>query len=88
MLGVYTIRDSAAEAFMRPFFAQGKGSAIRSFQDLCNDPEHPVGQHPEDYSLFEVGSFDEVTGVLDGHEPRSLGNGATFVLGVQLEHAG
>lgn len=80
MLKVFTIRDGACEAFMRPFFAQAAGAAIREFADLANNPEHPVGQHPEDYTLFEIGWFDEATGEICGLElgPRSLGNGSTF----------
>ncbi len=79
MLSAFTIRDSAAEAFMRPFFSQSKGAAIRSFSDLVNgDDDHPVAQHPQDYTLFEIGSFDELKGEFTAHEPRSLGNGATF----------
>ncbi len=82
MLSVFTIRDSAAEAFMRPFFAQSSGSAVRSFSDAVNDPEEsPMGAHPEDYTLFLVGEFDELTGTFSTHEPRSLGNGSTFKVG-------
>lgn len=82
MLGVYTIHDSAAEAFMRPFFAQSSGAAIRSFSDLVNGTErdHPVAAHPEDYTLFEIGQFNERTGQLVSCEPRSLGNGITFLV--------
>jgi len=80
MLGAFTIRDSASEAFMRPFFAQSKGSAIRSFSDMVNGSDHPISDHPADYTLFEVGEFDEMTGLLKVHEPRSLGNGATFLV--------
>jgi len=86
MLDAFTIRDSAAEAFMRPFFAQSSGAAIRSFSDMVNsdDKDHPVGQHPEDYTLFSIGSFDEQTGLMKVHPPESLGNGATFLVGYQL----
>lgn len=79
MLNAFTIRDSAAEAYMRPFFAQSPGAAIRSFSDLVNDPEHPIGQHPEDYTLFQIGEFEELSGVLEVYEPRSLGNGIQYV---------
>lgn len=81
MLRLFTIRDGATEAFMRPFAAQAPGAAIREFQDLANDQDHPIGQHPEDYTLFEIGFFNEASGELEPLEqgPRSLGNGLTFV---------
>ncbi len=81
MLAMFTVRDGAAEAFMRPFFAQSTGAAIRSFSDMVNaDGEDVVSQHPEDFTLFSLGTFQEETGAMEVHEPRSLGNGSTFVL--------
>lgn len=79
-LSAFTVRDSCAEAFIRPFFAQSPGAAIRSFSDEVNGGDSPVSSHPQDYTLFEIGVFDCLTGILDAHEPRSLGNGATFLL--------
>lgn len=59
------VRDAKVEAFMVPFFAQSVGSAERSFGDLARDKEHAVGQHPEDYALFYLGSFNQETGQFD-----------------------
>ena len=56
---VYTIFDTASGAAMRPFFAQGDGAAMREFSDLAVNAEHPIGKHPEDYSLFRIGQFDD-----------------------------
>ncbi len=74
-----TIRDSAAEVYARPFFARAPGEAIRSFSDLVNEQDHPIGEHPDHYTLFQIGSFDEQTGSVEAHEPRSLGNGMDYV---------
>ena len=56
---VYTIFDTASGAAMRPFFAQGDGAAMREFSDLAVNADHPIGKHPEDYSLFRIGQFDD-----------------------------
>ncbi len=81
MLELFCIRDSQAEAFMRPFCAQSSGAAIRSFSDMVNSQgSELISSHPEDFTLFSLGSFDEQDGMLTVHEPRSLGNGSTFVL--------
>lgn len=77
---VFTIHDSASSAFMRPFFSQAPGAAIREFSDLVNGEKHPVSSHPEDYTLYEIGKFDESTGKLTACEPISLGNGVTFLV--------
>lgn len=69
---LFSVFDSKAEAFLRPFLAETKGLAARSFTDACNDPEHEMCKHAEDYTLFCVGEFDQVTGELVGTQPESL----------------
>lgn len=74
-----TIFDSAAECYQRPFFCRAVGEATRIFSDLVNDPDHPVGQHPDHYTLFRIGEFSEFSGVIVPCDPVSLGNGVPFV---------
>ena len=62
MMKCFTVYDSKAEAFLQPFFMQSKGAAIRGFTELVNDKNHSFGKYPGDYTLFELGSFDEQTG--------------------------
>ncbi len=66
LMNVYTVFDVASGHYMRPFFCQADGEALRMFKDLANDMEHPMGQHPEDYSLCRVGEWNDQTG--DIHE--------------------
>lgn len=61
MFGVY---DLKACAYLQPFFSINAGSAIRAFSDAANDGKSPIAVHPSDYQLFELGSFDDATGVL------------------------
>lgn len=75
---IYAIHDSKAEAYMQPFFVQAAGVAIREFDKLCNDEKHPVGQHAEDYTLFELGFWDDQTGDISGQVPKAKGNGLDF----------
>lgn len=53
----FAIYDSKAEAFLPPFFQATTAMAIRSFATCAQDLTHAFGQHPGDYSLFEIGSF-------------------------------
>lgn len=76
---IYSIFDSAAGAYMRPFFAISDALALRSFGDICCDADHPVGQHPKDYTLFRVGIFDDNNGQLIPETPEALRNGLTMV---------
>ena len=75
---MFTIHDVAADVFQTPFSARAKGEAIRIFSDLVNDNSHPVGQHPDHYTLFEIGEYDMNSAELIPTEPMSLGNGVEF----------
>lgn len=63
-LEIYTIYDSKAEQYGRPFYQQNHAEAIRSVTDLVNDPNTTVGRHPEDFTLFHIGEFDGDNGGL------------------------
>lgn len=77
---IFSVYDSKAEAYMQPFFMAAKGAAIRAFSDLVNDPQHTFGKHPADYTLFELGSYEDCTSEFKIHPtPCSLGVGVEFV---------
>lgn len=61
-LQAFSIYDTAAKAFNRPFFQNTKGQAIRGFSDAVNDESTELWKHPEDYILFELGEFDDSDG--------------------------
>lgn len=62
VLKVFTIYDSKVGAFKAPFLAQSKGQALRDWTDAVNDPKMAFHKHPEDYTLFELGEYDDQTG--------------------------
>lgn len=61
LLQIFTVFDSKAEAYLPPFYMTTKGQAIRAFSDSVNDPTHVFMKHPEDYTLFLLGSFEDTT---------------------------
>ena len=61
-LVLFSIYDSAAGSFMRPFPVASDQQAHRAFKDLVTDADHPIGKHPEDYTLHRLGVFDDQTG--------------------------
>jgi len=58
-INLYTIYDSCAGVYQRPFSARSDGEALRSFTDIASDKEHPIGQHPEHYSIWRLGTFSD-----------------------------
>ena len=76
------VRDEALQAFTRPFFVNSLGLAIRSFEDECNrkSDDNAMANHPKDFSLWHVGSYDEETGRLSALDvPVRLCDAASVV---------
>lgn len=61
-LRVYSVFDSKVGAYMSPFYVRSRGEAMRSFGDAVNDENHPFHKHPGDYTLFDLGEYDEGSG--------------------------
>ncbi len=70
LLKMFTVYDSKAEAYLPPFYLPAAGAAVRHFTDTASDPNHAFGRHPGDYTLFQVGVFDDQHAsfsILDAH---------------------
>lgn len=79
MLEIYAIMDTKAGAFMNPFYPRSLGEAVRSFSNEANNPESPLGKYPEDFNLFHLGKFNQVTGEISLEpSPKSIGTAANF----------
>lgn len=77
---VFAVYDSKACAFLQPFFSNSVGSAVRAFADASNEDKSPIARHPGDYQLYEIGTFDDNSGLLDAMVPtKLLGCAADFV---------
>lgn len=61
---VVSIRDAKTEAYMQPYFVRTKMEAIRAFSDIINDGKSQFAMHPDDYSLYCLGVFDDASGDL------------------------
>nr|QJB19066.1 MAG: nonstructural protein [Microvirus sp.] len=68
LMYMYTVRDSASQLFGRPFYCINAGHAIRGFSDQVNDPmdgQNDLFKHTADFELYELGTFDDSTGLMD-----------------------
>lgn len=63
ILKVYSVYDHQIESFARPFFMQSKGEAIRGWIQVVNDPGTQINKTPQDFILFELGEYDDQTGM-------------------------
>lgn len=77
---MFAVYDSAVEAFMQPFFMRSKGEALRAWQTTVNDPSTNFNKHPDDYCLFQIGEYDEISGKVTSLDTKlSLGMAIEFI---------
>lgn len=71
-LVICAVRDSAAVAYAPPMTFPTIGIASRTFRDEVHREESMLFKHPEDYTLFKIGEFDDETGMLEPCTPEQL----------------
>lgn len=66
-LHVFSIRDAQLSTYQAPFYAKTKGEARRIFADAVKNPDanNILNKHPEDFSMWHLGLYDDETGFFD-----------------------
>ncbi len=59
---IYAIFDTCSGIYEKPFFHTADDAVKREFQDVVNTVDHPINRHPEHYSVWRLGNFDNLTG--------------------------
>lgn len=63
---ILAIRDQKINGFMDPVFGPTIGAMIRGLQDAVNvevtSQSPDIVKHPEDFEVFQLGSWDDTTG--------------------------
>lgn len=77
-LKAFAARDSKLGVFLPPFFMQHTGQALRAWEEVCNDSKSAMSKHPSDFQLFQVGEFDEETGLLVEMQPVQLASASEY----------
>lgn len=65
-VGMYTVYDSAANAYLPPWACPSTAVAMRLIHVAVQNPEHDFHKFSTSYQLFHVGYFDNETGVIEG----------------------
>lgn len=78
---VLAVFDSAAQAYMRPIFAPAVGTVVREFSDELNrkDAGNEMSKHPDDYVLYQLGHWDDQTGMFETATPAVICRGKDCV---------
>lgn len=80
-LKMFAVWDNAVGAYMQPYAVETRGLALRSFMDAAGGSgDSPIQKHPEDFSLFELGTYDQETGRFENlTAPLNLGSASSLV---------
>lgn len=79
ILKMFAVRDKKVGIYLRPVFEVHTGSALRSWQEACNQAESPFHKFPEDFSFCQIGEFDDLNGTFKALEmPLELSNAMEF----------
>lgn len=80
MTQLFTVYDSKAERFLKPFESETIATALRAFTELVNMSDHQFNRFPEDYTLYCIAQFDPETGKVDSYgTPQSIALASTLV---------
>lgn len=72
--GIYTVRDEASTLYMSLMVNDTDAVAVRGF-DYALSSNDLMKFRPQDYSLWRIGSFDDVSGIIDSESPVCLKRG-------------
>jgi len=79
MLKMFAVYDSKACSFLNPITLSTTGLAIRQFETAANAADHHFNRHAADYTLFEIGTFDEEKGIMQADTHINLGTALTYI---------
>lgn len=69
---MFTVFDSKSKAFGVPFFMPTVGMALRAFKDLASDPQTLLYRHPDDFSLYQIGEYDDANATVTNKTPLQM----------------
>jgi len=76
---VFSVFDSKARVYSSPFMSARSEIAVRDFTRAVNDPALDICKFPNDFSLVELGTFDDETGIIRPYDvPTSYGSASLF----------
>lgn len=69
---IVSVKDVKAQEFVNLVHFKTDMEAMRFYMDALDNKNSPVNKHPEDYQLWNLGSFNTETGAIEALMPRDL----------------
>lgn len=67
---ICSVYDRKIGAFENPFVARHTGEALRDWDNIRKDDKTRFGKNPEDFELYQIGVYNELTGSLENVQPH------------------
>lgn len=83
---ILAVRDQKTVNFTQPVTAPTIGAAIRSWGDQLNSPDNKnndQARHPEDFSLWHLGDYDDNTGEITPCRPEQVALATNLIMKAQ-----
>lgn len=64
-VNIYSVYDSKVSAFGSPIFCINDAVAERCLAGVVSDPASVLSKNPGDFTLHRLGSFDDVSGLIE-----------------------
>ena len=75
---IVAVKDELSEAFLSPIFVGKNEEGIRSFAWQVNNNKI-WKDNAADFSLYHLGTFDEISGTVIGEKPTKLAGGRSVL---------
>ncbi len=69
---LYAVFDQCAGIYEKPIFSTADDVVKREFQDIATSEDHAFAKHPEHYSLWRLGNFNNENGQLIDEDNECL----------------
>ncbi len=80
----YAIFDSCSGIYEKPFFSTADDLVKREFQDVAMSADHLIGKHPEHFTLWRLGMFNNENGLLQNEVNEQLWSATEAIAQAQV----
>lgn len=71
---IFAIYDKKAEYFLQPMFSRNVSQMIRDLDQVVSDEKSVLHRFPADFALYQLGDFDESSGVIANVDKLKIGD--------------
>lgn len=77
---LYSVYDKATCIYSNPFVCLRDAEAVRAFRQILDEPNTVYSKYPDDFALYRLGDFSDVTGVIITTTQEPICQGTDLIL--------